>query len=171
MSSREASDSEQRSAQQSRFLLQQAEAIDARALVAPMALMAGVCLIALATWLGSAWRSHADLPAGLPQVLDVQRKVLFKATADGGVQVLSLRNGISELAVLRDPSRLAVHDIALDAGGHTLWVLGEHSAWRYDAHSLRPLSRVQVLASNGGARFERVGTESVSVSVGPRNLN
>lgn len=162
MSSREASDSEQHS----RHLLLQAETVSARSL---LALMLGVALVALATWMGSAWRNHAELPAGIPQVMDAQRKVLFKATADGGVQVLSLRNGVSELAVLRDPGRHVVHDIALDAEGRTLWVLGEHSAYRYDARSLRPLASVPMLATNGGARFEQVGSERVSI--GPRDLN
>lgn len=113
------------------------------------------CLLAL---VGESIRS-ADAPQ---QTIDAARQVLFVAQPDGAVRVLHLRNTVGELGMLRAPQRHRVLDVALDASGHRLWVLGDDAAYCYDAYSLRLIERSE-LVTGLGSRFAQVGMNSFAL--------
>ena len=66
--------------------------------------------------------------------------VVFRAP-DGSVRVLNLRHTVGEVAALRSPQRRVVQGMQLSADGEELRVQGDDADYRYDAHSLRLISR------------------------------
>lgn len=124
------------------------------------ACIAGALLLAL---LGEHFRAMAT-PA--TQALDSSRQVMFIARPDGSVQALHLRHTVAELGVLREPDRHAIRELALDASGAHLWVLGENTVWHYDARSLKLLGRSPLARSDS---LSRGGTEAAAATI-PRPL-
>ncbi len=77
-----------------------------------------------------------------PEVVWADRQIVFWAEADtGAVHAVGIRQGVSEFGVLRAPQRRGVSQLALDGKSAVLTVWGDDAIYRYDARSLRLLSR------------------------------
>lgn len=128
-------------------------------------LLLPACLLAAAALalLGEHFRAQA-VSASL-RTLDPARQMLFVAQADGSVRALLLRHTVSEVATLRAPQRSAVRDLALDADGRVLWVLGDDATYRYDAVRLTLLERRELSApdrvafARNASQLARLDTE------------
>jgi len=84
----------------------------------------------------------ADAGPPRPEVVWADRQIVFWAEPDtGAVHAVGIRQGVSEFGVLRAPQRRGVSQLALDAKSAVLTVWGDDAIYRYDAHSLRLLSR------------------------------
>lgn len=107
-----------------------------------LSVAAGAVFIGLVSWTGAMLRDATDSPfPHQPQAFDAQRQLLFVAAPQGAVRVLNLRNGVSEIAMLRDARRSNVHEVVLDASRHALLVRGDDALYRYDARTLRLTGR------------------------------
>ncbi|MDQ7990649.1 MAG: hypothetical protein REI09_13525 [Candidatus Dactylopiibacterium sp.] len=114
------------------------------------AIFFGACLLAL---VGERFRQMEQTPG---ETMDASRQVLYVAQQDGAVRVLQLRNTVSELGVMREPGRHAIHTLALDASGRQLRVEGDDATYHYDAVSLKLLERKPALHE------EAANTDSLS---------
>lgn len=82
------------------------------------------------------------LAAERPEVLWSAQQVVFWAEADtGAVHAVGIRHGVSEFGVLRAAQRRSVIGLSLDPAHAVLTVRGDDAVYRYDARTLRPLSR------------------------------
>lgn len=96
-------------------------------------------LITVLVLLGAAlWQAAPSSTVSNPplQAFDAEHQRMYRAQPDGSVRVLSVRNGISELGVLRAPDRKHIAALRLDAAGNAVWVQGDDALYRYDLHSL-----------------------------------
>ncbi|GAA5176588.1 hypothetical protein GCM10025771_11670 [Niveibacterium umoris] len=86
--------------------------------------------------------AHPARAADRPEVLWTEQQVLFWAEPQtGAVHAVGIRHGVSEFGVLRASQRRAVTQLSLDAQHAVLTVEGNDAIYRYDARSLRLLSR------------------------------
>lgn len=86
--------------------------------------------------------STADAGPPRPEVVWADRQIVYWAETDtGAVHAVGIRQGVSEFGVLRAPQRRGVSQLALDAKNAVLTVWGDDAIYRYDARSLRLLSR------------------------------
>lgn len=84
----------------------------------------------------------APPPARRPEVWWPAQKRLYWGEAEtGAVHAIGLQEGISEYGVLRAASRHRVLYLALEADQAVLKVTGDDALYRYDARSLRLLTR------------------------------
>ncbi|MEN3110643.1 hypothetical protein ACFONG_02180 [Uliginosibacterium paludis] len=131
-----------------------------------MLLPACLAAAALLAMLGEQFRGFETAPV---QAIDASRQVLFLAQADGAVRALHLRHTVGELGMLRAPARREVRDLALDASGRHLWVLGDDATYHYDAWSLKLIER-KALSLPGSQRFARVDARDAELAAQPRPL-
>lgn len=127
----------------------------AQVMLLPLCLAAATGLALL----GNHFQAQAITQA---QAIDTSRQVMFMAQNDGSVRALHLRNTVGELGVLRAPERRAVRDIALDASGQHLWVLGDDATYHYDAISLKLIQRTP-LSSQGAEGFGKVSANDAEL--------
>ena len=77
------------------------------------------------------------------QMIDPVQARIYQAQPDGSLRVLATRNGISEIAVLRDTMGQRVEAIQLDHHAARIRVISDQGSRCYDSHSLRLLSHCE----------------------------
>jgi len=135
-------------------------ALVARRTAQILLLPACLAIAALLALVGQHFQTMEQAPK---QAIDASRQILFLAQTDGSVRALHLRNTIGELGVMRNAARHEVRDIALDASGHHLWVLGDDATYHYDARSLKLIERTP-LDDPERLAFARVDAASATLA-------